>query len=65
MSPGKFLSEYKIRNESIVYLVERLPVEMQIFVKLNDKTITLEVEDSDTVASVKAKIQAKTSLWFI
>ena len=65
MSPGKFLSEYKIRNESIVYLVERLPVEMQIFVKLNDKTITLEVEDSDTVASVKAKIQAKTSLLLI
>ena len=48
-------------NESTVYLVVRLPVKMQIFVKLNDKTITMEVEDSDTVASVKAIIQAKTS----
>ena len=65
MSPGKFLSEYEIRNESIVYLVVRFPVGMQIFVKLNDKTITLEVEDSDTVAYVKSKIQAKTSLLLI
>jgi ubiquitin len=33
---------------------------MQIFVKtLTGKTITLEVESSDTIASVKAKIQDK------
>ena len=33
---------------------------MQIFVKLfNGTTITLEVEPSDTIASVKAKIQEK------
>ena len=38
---------------------------MQIFVKLNNKTLTLEVEDSDTVAYVKSKIQAKTSLLLI
>ena len=62
MTPGKLLSEYEIRNESTVYLVVRLPVGMQIFVKLNNKTITLEVNDSDRVASVKAKIQAKKSL---
>jgi ubiquitin C len=33
---------------------------MQIFVKtLTGKTITLEVESSDTISSVKAKIQDK------
>ena len=65
MSPEKLLSVYEIRNESTEYLVVRLPVGMQIFVKLNNKTSTLEVEDCDTVASVKTKIQAKTSLLLI
>ena len=36
------------------------PAEMQIFVKtLTGKTVTLEVESSDTIATVKAKIQDK------
>ncbi|XP_019362647.1 PREDICTED: ubiquitin-like [Gavialis gangeticus] len=36
---------------------------MQIFVKtLTGKTITLEVEPSDTIENVKAKIQNKTPL---
>ena len=57
------MSEYNIINESTLHLVLRLRGGTQIFEKtVNGKTITLEVESSDTVASVKAKIQAKTSL---
>ena len=39
---------------------------MQIFVKtLTGKTITLEVEPSDSIENVKAKIQVKLNLSFL
>ncbi len=49
-----------IQKESTLHLVLRLRGGMQIFVKtLTGKTITLDVETSDSIENVKTKIQDK------
>ena len=52
------LSDYNIQENSTLHLVLRLRPGYQIFVKtLTGKTITLEVEASDTIENLKSKIQ--------
>ena len=54
------ISDYNIRNDSVIYLVEK--IEVYLVTPLTQERMALVLRPTDTVESVKDKIHAKTKI---
>lgn len=57
------IADYNIQKESTIHLILRLRGGMQVFVKtLTGRTMTVDVEATDSIASIKEKIMNKEGI---